>query len=336
MCREGVNAEWDAFSDHLKTVCTDKPDRTEPCAGEIRPIAADKGRWSGSDYLNPPVVLILGIDDSRRTALCCVVYPDHEPAAPGDLLLDEEDTGFMDVMVETWNTLTVRQDDLALCLGALRPEMLDDVRRYIDQPDRLPGWAMAPLSIRRENDPRIEFRTIERRVAAGFAVRPLDVLFAKPLEFFEKMKHLAEGIVLPDSGRSVSEAVLTFRFPDSMIPAHAHDGGRRVPADYRVMMIVEDRMANYFPSVGEVTSDEVIRGRRIIMGQGSVPPGSDLFCFQAGLFLPSGALVDADSSDFDEHGMFSAEFDLTGIHDPQSGRPVFLAVYRKCDPDGGK
>lgn len=328
-CSEDDNAAWEGLTDHIAVFFDKKQARPEPQKGEIWQINPVKGKWIKDYYLSPPAVLITGIDKNSGFAECLVIYPDTDPAAPGDIVLDQDETDFLDVIIETWNRITVRVKDLGAKLGSVPDDYLEDIKRHSENPQYIPDWALIPISIKNDNDPRNEFRKIEKNIAAGFSIRPIDVLLEKAEFFFEGMKTLLPGTVPDSSVKTVTEAVLKFRFPETMIPAYAHSGHKNLPVDWRIMIIRDERMVDFFPSKAEIETDETINGRRIISGRSESLQDHDIFRLVACLSSQSG-MLDADLADMDDDGYFSVEFDVTEINDAVAAQPLFCAIYEKA------
>jgi len=324
MCREAANEPWEELAGHLKQFFNSTPEKENPSEGELWQLDTEKGRWVNDCYLTPPAVFVSKI--CGRSAECYVVYPDTEPAGPGDIILDEDDTGFCDVLVETWNRILVKTRDLRVKLGAVSSDVLEDIQKHAADPRYIPHWAMIPLSIKHPDDVRNAFRKIERRVAAGFSVKPLDILFERAALFYEKMKKILPETLSEVSGQDVTDSILAFRFPDHMIPAHAQSANKNIPAQWRTMIMRDEALVDYFPSNAEIESDETLGGRRVITGQSHAPLNAGIFRLVACLSSSSG-MVAADVSDLDDDGFFSVEFDVDGFEDSKNVQPVFCAIY---------
>lgn len=100
------------------------------------------------------------------------------------------------MIIETWNRITIRVKDLSAKLGSVPYDYLEDIKKHSENPQYIPDWALIPISIKNGDDLRNEFRKIEKIVAAGFSLRPLDV-FLEKTEFFEGIKSLLPGTI-PD------------------------------------------------------------------------------------------------------------------------------------------
>ena len=326
-CRENANEPWEELAGHLKQFFNSKPENSNPCEGDLWQIDPEKGKWVSADYLTPPVVFVAEIR-GNGTAGCYMVYPDTDTAGPGDIILDGDETDFCDVLVETWNRISVKTSDFSLKLGSVSANVLKDIRKHAEDPRFIPSWAEVPLSIKNANDPRNAFRKIERRVAAVFSMTPLETLFEKTSVFFDMMKNiLPETSPLP-SGKGVTEAILSFGFPSGMAPAHAQSADKRIPAQWRTMILKDESLVNYFPSNAKIESDETSGGRRVITGQSHVPHGADVFRLVACLSLPSGMLT-ADVAILDGDGSFSAEFDVKDAEGSVAASPLFCAIYEQ-------
>lgn len=140
---------------------------SSPTAGQFRFIRPERGGWRGEWHLNPPLVLVL--EGSEAGVLVAQSYPDPILAGPGDLILRPEWTGLDELFVEGWNTYRVSPADLGPAVGQAPPTISAAVRRLQTDPSDYPPWALRPRPLT-VDDPRTEFRRLEREVAACFSV----------------------------------------------------------------------------------------------------------------------------------------------------------------------
>lgn len=327
-CRNEENQVWEEFTDELKQFFTEKPLLPAPVPGDIRQIDPRKGRWVNGDFMNPPLVLVLDIDETRRTARCAMLCHETDAAGPGDLILPEHTTDFLDLAVETWNQLTVKTGDLGARVGGVSKACLVDIAAYVKDQSIAPSWALVPLSFRDADDPRLAIRKLEKITAAVFSLTPLDTLASQAASLVDQFRNLLAGLDDLLKSRNLTEAALAFAFPDERRPAFAHGDPGKTPVDFRTLILKHDSLVNYYPSAGVVETDETIKGRRTLSGKGTPFEGAGLFTFMACLALPSGELFPAEKAVMEQDGFFTAEFDVSQIQDHQSARPVFCAIYQ--------
>jgi|GEM_PF-3732292 len=330
-CRTQANQVWEEFTDELKQFFTEKPLLPAPVPGDIRQIDPRKGRWVNDDFMNPPLVLVLDIDETRRTARCAMLCHETDAAGPGDLILPEHTTDFLDLALETWNQLTVKTADLGARVGGVSKACLVDIAAYVKDQSIAPSWALVPLSFQDADDPRLAIRKLEKIMAAVFSLTPLDTLASQAASLVDQFRNLLTGLDDFLKNRNLTEAVLAFAFPDERRPAFAHADRGQTPVDFRTLILKHDSLVNYYPSAGVVETDETIRGRRTLAGKGTPPSRAGIFTFLACLALPSGELFRAEKAVLDQDGFFTAEFDVNQIQDHRSARPVFCAIYQADD-----
>ena len=330
-CRDGENHAWEGLAEHLAAFLKENQEQSLTTPGDIRQIRMNKGRWVNHDFLNPPMVLVGEIDEGRKTARGFMVCIETEVEGPGDLVVQERDTDFMDLLVETWNPVVVAIGDLDVRAGGVSRTVLADILRHAKDSSFTPAWAASPLSIRGNDDPRIKIRKIEKNTAALFSMNPLDVLFGRVSVFVEKVRPFFPDLSGVAVGRSLRETVLTFPFDETVIPAFAHGDRKTVPVVWKTMILRGDDLVNYFPCAAVAESDETVKGRRIITGRGTPPSDAGIFRFLACLELSSGELLDAVQVELEDDGFFSAEFDVADKDDQGKARPVFCAIYQQKD-----
>lgn len=331
LCRDGSNELWEAFSDHLKTFFPNgNTTRPQPENGEIWQINLNKGRWFRQVYLSPPAVLVIDIMGKR--AECLVVYPDKEPAAPGDLLLDDEETGFVEMMVETWNRIWVKIDDLDVRLGVISKNYLHDIKRYQEDMNFIPDWAEVPRSIKHENDPRNAFKKIEKITALHFSMKPIDVLYQKAEQFIEAFRKTSLRTNALSLADNVTETLFRFKFPETTIPAvAAASSDKHLPADFRTVLMKGNGVVDFFPSKATIESDEIENGIRTILGKSEIQKNHTLLILTSCL-LSDRSMLEADFSDMDDEGNFMVKFEISGLlKDEERMTPSFCAIYEQSD-----
>jgi hypothetical protein len=167
---QAPDAAWTEFADALRRTVPPGlfPDPPPLSPGQFRPLRADLARWIGDRYFSPPLVLVLDIPETPDMVRVAPTYSEPGLAGPGDLILGNERTRRGALFVETWNLFRVSAGTLSLAAGAVDAETLDAVRAMAREPSALPPWAPRPRPLKPE-DPRREFRALEREVAEIFA-----------------------------------------------------------------------------------------------------------------------------------------------------------------------
>jgi hypothetical protein len=161
---------WDELVEGLQTEFAPCGHSEEPVLpGQIRFIRPDRACRRKGFFYNPPGVLVLkkstGVKDGFRVAQ---TYHDTCLAGPGDLVLNETQTSAGTLMVECWNTYSMKGLFLGPVVGGVPDEVLDAARRMEKDPDNLPSWAEKPMPME-EHDVRLYFRELEVEVGYTFA-----------------------------------------------------------------------------------------------------------------------------------------------------------------------
>ena len=248
--------------------------------GQIRFIRSDRACWRKGLFYNPPGLLVLekspGIKDGYRVAQ---IYHDVTLAGSGDLVLEDDQTGAGDLIVECWNTYSMKGSHLGPVVGKVADVVSSVVTRMEDDPEAVPAWAAKPLPME-EQDARIYFRELEVEVGYVFASRAVSEIMqeiekAYPVLLYgtaEKMKAEVErefpGVVLPETFATLEEALVSARLPfESYAMAAADDESEVEPANF--VLVVDGIVKAIRPIQVEVlernlTAVGLIIGGRII------------------------------------------------------------------------
>lgn len=173
-------ADWRALLDSISPVLSPKPEPGQGILpGQLRYISSDQACWREGYFYSPPLVLILENDPSLSDEIrVAQTYPDIGLAAPGDLILTADQTGWNDLFVECWNTYPLRAGFLGPIVGAVSEKNLASVRRMEGDPTASPKDALLPRPLK-EEDPRVYFRELEAEVGYTFASRAVESLMTE-------------------------------------------------------------------------------------------------------------------------------------------------------------
>ena len=167
---------WDVLEQQMNRVDSSvektNPDNNPPARpGQLRYVRPESGLWREKHFYTPPVVLVIQNTISMPGAvLVAQTYHDIQMAAPGDLIVTNDDSACGPLFVECWNTYTLEETLLGPPLDNLPVHVLEAVQAYESRPDFCPGWAMLPRPLG-ENDARGFFRELELEVAYTFSSR---------------------------------------------------------------------------------------------------------------------------------------------------------------------
>ena len=231
---------WDTLAHEIKrmrlSVEKSNLDEHKPVRpGQLRLVQPDPGLWRENYFYTAPMVLTL----KRTTAipgaiLVAQIYHDIQMAAPGDLILTADDVALGPLMVECWNTYTVKETHLGPALYTVPQRVMDAVLECENQSEFCPEWAMLPRPLA-ENDPRIFFRELELEVAYTFSSqsvsqlmevyegRALKLLVSSPERLQEMMRTAAPGTHWKRLPLSIEEAFALAALPAENLPLAAMD-----------------------------------------------------------------------------------------------------------------
>lgn len=243
------------------------PARRKPAPGQICRVAKRLGGWGPRGrYFNPPLVLVLDLPrETPGAARVAQVYDDPILAGPGDIPLGN------DSFAESWNTYTLREEDLDCCSGCLDEETLRGVLdgTMVDWPAPPPGTHLEA------------FRRLEVEVAAFFALQAMEGLMERrdtgPLEQVRTLfpdgeslkKALSDSypqVVWPELLSDVPEMLARARFPESELPLAAAEVSECIPANIAVVRADTLQFSPTLCELRTVTSreDGTIAGGRVL------------------------------------------------------------------------
>jgi len=174
---------WDQLVDRMQRLYpsakTDATDEKTPLeAGQIRTLKSN-GVWRDNYFYRPPMVFVVEKTKTLPGAvLVAQIYHDTQMAAPGDLILSEEDTAIGPLFVECWNIYSLQRSLLGPPLDAVSDAIVDAVQTCKHQPEYFPEWGPMPRPMV-ENDSRIFFRELELEVAYTFSARSVSKIVAE-------------------------------------------------------------------------------------------------------------------------------------------------------------
>ena len=217
---------------------------TDTKIGQIRCVHAGLGGWHKGLYYNPPCILVIDANEAYPDAVRVVqIYHDITLAAPGDLILTSEQTGFGECFAESWNAYTLKIADLENPVGCVSDEIVDRIRRMGEDSDTLPEWAIAPKPLI-EHDPRIYFRQLEVEVGYVFSSRSvaellqafqrpvLKLAYASTVELKEDICKSIPNVRWPADPTAMEIALAAAQLPAEMhAKAAADEGGERMPVN---------------------------------------------------------------------------------------------------------
>jgi hypothetical protein len=223
-------------------------------AGQLRRLRTELGRWRGDFFYTPPCVLVL--DTGFKISACAPhadrsddiwvaqTYHDITLAAPGDLILSAAQTGNEELLVECWNTYTLKAADLGAVEGTVAPDIIEAVKKLEADPESAfgrsacasladrPDWAILPRPLV-DHDPRMYFRELEVEVGYTFAAVAAAVLMAElqqpvlelnystPEDLKKEIRNILPGIAWPDGARSFEQLLAAATAPPEYYPLAA-------------------------------------------------------------------------------------------------------------------
>jgi len=234
--REALRA-WDVLEQQMNRVDSSvektSPDNNPPArAGQLRYVRPESGLWREKHFYTPPVVLVIQNTISIPGAvLVAQTYHDIQMAAPGDLIVTNDDSACGPLFVECWNTYTIEETLLGPPLDNLPDQVLEAVQAYESRPDFCPGWAMLPRPLG-ENDARGFFRELELEVAYTFSSRSVLQLMkafelspscSSPPQLQEAILRAVPGTGWKRVPRSAEEVFAMAALPVENLPLAAGD-----------------------------------------------------------------------------------------------------------------
>lgn len=158
---------WQELASRLKPLIAGNGQSPSPAPGQIWSLDRERlGGWGPYDrYYNPPLVLVLQLQDNGRTVRVAQVCAEED--LKGDDGADvwlEEGIGF----AESWNVYSVHQDDLKVCRGEVERSL---AKQVLEQSRK--------LSLLKEVDVHVQrFRELEVQVGAFVAMRAMPQVMA--------------------------------------------------------------------------------------------------------------------------------------------------------------
>jgi hypothetical protein len=342
-CRaeRGAAKEWGDLVDALQAQF---PAQMSPEGGvrpgQIRFLRTDLAAWRSGCYYNPPAVLIIekteGVPDGYRVAQ---VYQDVSLAAPGDLVVDDGRTGVGDLMIECWNTYSMKGSYLGPVVGWLSEDTLAAVIRMETDLEAAPAWAVRPPPMQ-DNDVRLFFRELEVEVGFVFASAAADDILAEMershLAYVsaEEMKRdvarRSPGISWPERFDTLEEGLAAASLPiERYALAAADEAYEELPVN--LVLIQAGAVKDILPLHAEIVqhshvADGLIIGGRII-GLPSEQGEGRLLAF---LVREGRTMLAAAATKFEwGTGRFTTTFKTTG----ESLGSLKIAVFCHIDDD---
>lgn len=268
--------EETALARELRRFSMPRPE-AEPAPGQVCRVSERCVGWGPKGrYYNPPWVLVLDLPgDLPGAARVAQIYDDPVLAGPGDIPLGD------DVFAESWNTYTLREEDLECCGGCVDEETLRQVKEGAAL-----DWPAPPAGTHLE-----AFRRLEVEVAAFFALQALEEIMKRrersPLEGLralfpdgETLKGELSGvypqIAWPEATGDAADLLARARFPESELPLAAAGEGETLPAN---LVVVRRGTVQLSPILWELRVLTPKEGGTVVGGKAlaSLPPRVELY-----------------------------------------------------------
>lgn len=259
---------WSHIADNVKNYFTTAGRaemQIDPAAGQLRFVSTDLCKWRDGYFYNPPMVLILGTLSGKPDVVEVVqVYNDIVLAAPGDLILDGEQSGIGDIFIECWNRYNIDCNYLDVPIGRIREEILKAVESIGKDPGAYPPWAAQPRPLEKE-DYRLYFRELEKQVNRIFALKnyktlsdqvnkpKIKLVYSSTEDAQRALKELKQDITWRRLPENIDETLFLAVFSADALPIAAKD----TDTDSLVANIVfvkEGKIKNITPCPMEIYS----------------------------------------------------------------------------------
>ncbi len=138
----------------------------KPEKGDLCLLKPELSTWFEHDYYSAPIVYLIDIDNETGGCMVAQTYHDTRMAAPGDLIIQDENLILGEIFIETWNCYTLKTEWLLpfYKLPAEITKTVIDMKSTNNHPSRAP--LPPPM---KEHDPREYFRELETKVGYVFA-----------------------------------------------------------------------------------------------------------------------------------------------------------------------
>lgn len=300
-----------------------RPTRAHP--GELWSLKKNLAGWGpGARYYNVPMVLVLEVPANLDGGVQVVqVYDDQVLRGPGDVALDPEDP---DLFAESWNTYTLRNEDLAVFVSTVQPDIFEQVRT---------AASGAKIENEHGDSPLCAFRRLEIEVGAFFSIQAVSELMARRendvftlleerfpdwaslrTELSEKYPRMS----LPLKAPSVLEGLLQSHLPADDVAQAAATISRLQQVNVVWLKDDEIRIETGLAEIfqWDVLEDGLVLGGRMV---GQIP---DRIVLHAMWEKPDGSMQAPAESQVNERGLFRIRF--TSLDSVQVKRGRLLAV----------
>jgi hypothetical protein len=308
--------------------------------GQIRFVRSDRAGWRKGLFYNPPGVLVLektvGVQDGYRVAQ---IYHDVSMAAPGDLVVDDGRTGAGDLMVECWNTYSMKGSYLGPVVGRLSEEALAAVTRMEKDVQAMPAWAVKPPPLE-EHDVRLYFRELEAEVGFVFASAAAIEIMAemeRPRlaynsadEMKQEMGRRFFGISWPERFQTLEEGLAAVRLPiEHYALAAADDEHEELAVNF--VLVQAGVVKDIRPLRAEILQHKPLQDCLIIGGRIlGLPPEQGESCLLTFLIPEGQTMLAAATAKFDwGSGHFTTTFKIAG----ERRGSLKIAVFCYIDDD---
>jgi hypothetical protein len=275
--QRGAEQDWAELVDSLKAqLPAQMLAEEEVQSGQIRFVRSHIAAWRGGFYYNPPGVLVLekteGVPDGYRVAQ---VYHDVSLAAPEDLVLDDSRTGAGDLMVECWNTYSLKGSYLGPVVGRLSEDVLGAVIRMEKDIQAAPAWAVIPPPMK-DNDVRLFFRELEVEVGFVFASAAASEIMAEMerphlayvsvAEMKRRVDGRVTGLSWPERFETLEEGLAAARLPIERYAMAAADDEYE-DLSVNLVLVQAEVVKDILPLRAEIVQHTFTQGRLIIGGR---------------------------------------------------------------------
>lgn len=181
------HSAWQELGGRLKPLIVGNGQNPSPAPGQIWSLDRERlGGWGPYDrYYNPPLVLVLQLQDNGRTVRVAQVCAEEglKGEDGADVWLDEG-IGF----AESWNVYSVHRDDLKACRGEIDRSLAKQVLKQSSN-----------LSPSKEVDANVQrFRELEVQLGALVAMRAMPQVMAAVEEYETANEKKTIDVILED------------------------------------------------------------------------------------------------------------------------------------------
>lgn len=315
-CFNETHAVWTDLVRSLGSIFTPariKDTDLPPAPGQLRYIRKTQSAWTGFDYYNAPMVLVLQSSAEIPGAiLAAQTYHDPAMAGPGDIVLTDGVLPSADIFIESWNIYPVAVSHLAPVTDTIPLLFLNAVSRLAEKREDYPHVLIRPVPMK-ANDPRMTFRAMEVRIGRFFSITghadPDASLQGKILNWMDDLLTLIPDIRWTMPPENLFDIVAYADLPADRIPKAAGDDNRE-SATAR-MIHLENRRIRTFEMIPVIVRQKTLQDQVLFVGCELVDLPDDGDITVDGYWITSDNLtIKPEESTWDGRttGIFSARF----------------------------